>query len=710
MLRFQFRAEKPKEKPSFMRRMSTFGRGSPNRPRAALKGAAIHGILGALGHLVVHDGGPLGAACADSVRAHLENLHRTLCGGDRKLSREKFLSFLKETQGLKYVEPLESAYYTFPEFLFVWLNNEAAWRAARKIRADENPPTKPLSNYFISSSHNTYLEGNQLSSRSSAEAYTAVLTSGCRCIEIDVWNGPSTRTPSRSPNPSQNVGHRTPSRSPNPAPGIAHRRNNSSPSLPRLHPDSWKQLVSAKLGGHSRAASIGQAGNPTTPQPRTPQPRDSGTTLDPKDLNDRLSDRLSDRLLRSRDSSTSRTKIRGEPVVHHHGTMTSTVSFRDVCRAVRQSAFKTNPLPIIVSLEVGADGDQQRVMVQIMKEEWGDLLLDKPIDSCDPNERQPLLEDLCHKILIKVKRLSDDCLTEAEVERGRTLQITDIRSKPPICEELAALAIYTHSEHFEDHRSLASQTPSHIFSLSEYSFSSLAMDGEKARKMLEHNRDYFMRIYPKGSRINSSNPDPSFHWRRGAQMVAMNWQKTDEGMMLNDAMFADTNGWVLKPSGYLSDDTHIDVEAIPRKILDLRITILAGQFLPLPEVRRQSGVGVGGDRKFRPVVKVELHVEKQIKSLDYTRETAPRETDNPDWGFDAPPLEFLDVKNIVEELSFLRLRVEDRSSNFRDPLVAWACIRLDRLQQGYRCIDLFDANTRRRSPGQLLVKVEKVVR
>ena len=50
--------------------------------------------------------------------------------------------------------------------------------------------TQPLSSYFIESSHNTYLEGNQLSSRSSVLRYVEVLRTGCRSVEVDVWDGP----------------------------------------------------------------------------------------------------------------------------------------------------------------------------------------------------------------------------------------------------------------------------------------------------------------------------------------------------------------------------------------------------------------------------------------------------------------------------------------------------------------------------------------
>ncbi|KAF2734448.1 PLC-like phosphodiesterase [Polyplosphaeria fusca] len=51
----------------------------------------------------------------------------------------------------------------------------------------------PLPDYFISSSHNTYLMAHQLYGKSDAVAYEIALNTGSRCVEIDAWDNKEDR-------------------------------------------------------------------------------------------------------------------------------------------------------------------------------------------------------------------------------------------------------------------------------------------------------------------------------------------------------------------------------------------------------------------------------------------------------------------------------------------------------------------------------------
>lgn len=72
----------------------------------------------------------------------------------------------------------------------------------------------------------------------------------------------------------------------------------------------------------------------------------------------------------------------------------------------------------------------------------------------------------------------------------------------------------------------------------------------------------------------------------------------------------------------------------------------------------------------------------------------------------AEKLEFKGVPGVVEELTFVRFTIRDDEIG-KDELAAWACVRLDRLGQGYRFVHL--RNTKgAATDGALLVKIERL--
>lgn len=154
-------------------------------------------------------------------------------------------------------------------------------------------------------------------------------------------------------------------------------------------------------------------------------------------------------------TSPTQTLVKGEPRVLHGHTLTKGTTFREICYAIRDSAFVASDLPVVVSLEVHACLEQQQMMVDIIHEAWGNLLVTLPPNT-EP-EKLPILADLKRKILIKAKSapLRDaDAVGEEEVspQPSKESPVQEQPQKPAkpskVHEGLAKLAVYTRAYHF----------------------------------------------------------------------------------------------------------------------------------------------------------------------------------------------------------------------------------------------------------------------
>ncbi|KAI0144351.1 PLC-like phosphodiesterase [Xylariaceae sp. FL1272] len=639
-----------------------------------------------------------------STLPYLEQIFEKHASKDKRWHKDDIITFLHHRQADKVSDSsgdiATKDALDFSGFL-QYMTSEAANALAPPLESDFS---YPLSSYYISSSHNTYLTGNQLNSDSDADAYKNVLLRGCRCVEIDVWDGDdSDSESSESSSDEEEVKEKK-----------SIRKANTSDRLKSKIPDS----ISSRLEKTSLGRKL------TVKKPDT-KAKDISTTA--KDTPTTAQEKPAGGAPVEKTTSVPQA-VAVEPRVLHGYTLTKEVSFREVCQAIKDYAFVVSDLPVIVSLEVHCNHQQQESMVQIMNETWAGYLLEKPSGECTI---LPPPGDMRRKILVKVKYVPPDQSVaradKSEIKEKLPAEAAKSgagkKAKKPskIIQALSAFGIYTNGISFKSLDQPEASMPTHVFSVSENGVTEV--HEKNAQLLFDHNRKYMMRTYPSGMRIGSSNLDPPVFWRKGVQIVALNWQKWDEGMMLNEAMFAGTGGYVLKPDGYRGQKVititpenstketpiiaPLSTPSILHQTLTLRITALAAQDLPLPDKEDSA-------RGFKPYLKIELHTspphtllsgkeDGHAKEGEYKAKSKTQKGINPDFKSDV--LAFEGVQGVVPELAFVRFLVKDDEIG-RDDLAAWACIRLDRLRSGYRFVHLMDKRGGV-SAGVLLVRIEK---
>ncbi|XP_072764068.1 1-phosphatidylinositol 4,5-bisphosphate phosphodiesterase-like isoform X1 [Anoplolepis gracilipes] len=499
----------------------------------------------------------------------------------------------------------------------------------RYLMSDENAPVfldrldvymdmdQSLAHYYINSSHNTYLSGRQFGGRSSVEMYRQVLLAGCRCVELDCWDG------------------------------------------------------------------------------------------------------------KGEDE---------EPIITHGKAMCTDILFKDVIYAVRDTAFVTSEYPVILSFENHCSKKQQYKLAKYCDEILGDLLLKEPLKEypLDPGVPLPPPSMLKRKILIKNKRLKPEVekqelelfkqgqfVIEDEVKEDASAPptVAAVVEQQPVKEEISESVTSSSIQQQQsgsgptglgDNIELVAAQPytgsttnvhPWLSSMVNYAqpikFAGFDVAEQKnfhhnmssfaetaglnylktsAIEFVNYNKRQMSRIYPKGTRADSSNYMPQVFWNAGCQMVSLNFQTADLPMQLNQGKFEynGSSGYLLKPDFMRRADRSFDpfAESPVDGVIATQcsVQVIAGQFL--------------SDKKVGTYVEVEMYgLPTDTIRKEFRTRVVPANGLNPVYNEEP----FLFRKVVLPDLAALRFAVYDESNG---KLLGQRIVPLDGLQAGYRHIAL----------------------
>ncbi|EHH65540.1 1-phosphatidylinositol-4,5-bisphosphate phosphodiesterase beta-1, partial [Macaca fascicularis] len=384
-----------------------------------------------------------------------------------------------------------------------------------------------------------------------------------------------------------------------------------------------------------------------------------------------------------------------EPVITHGFTMTTEISFKEVIEAIAECAFKTSPFPILLSFENHVDSPKQQAkMAEYCRLIFGDALLMEPLEKYPLESGVPLPSpmELMYKILVKNKKkshkssegsgkkklseqASNTCSDsssmfepsspgagEADTESDDDDDDDDCKkssmdegtagSEAMATEEMSNLVNYIQPVKFESFE--ISKKRNKSFEMSSFvETKGLEQLTKSPVEFVEYNKMQLSRIYPKGTRVDSSNYMPQLFWNAGCQMVALNFQTMDLAMQINMGMYEynGKSGYRLKPEFMRRPDKHFDpfTEGIVDGIVanTLSVKIISGQFL--------------SDKKVGTYVEVDmfgLPVDTRRKA--FKTKTSQGNAVNPVW--EEEPIVFKKV--VLPTLACLRIAVYEEGGKF----------------------------------------------
>ncbi|XP_072030840.1 1-phosphatidylinositol 4,5-bisphosphate phosphodiesterase beta-4-like isoform X2 [Amphiura filiformis] len=571
----------------------------------------------------------------------------------------------------------------------------------RYLMSDENAPVfldrlelyqdmdQPLSHYFISSSHNTYLTGRQFGGKSSVEMYRQVLLSGCRCVELDCWDG---RSEDQEPIITHGLAmctdifvkeviqairdtafvtsdypvilsfenhctkyqqyklakycedilgefllkeplpdHLLEKGSPLPTPNKLKRKILIKNK--RLKPEVEKrQLEMIKLGTGECDIIEDEDGEDE------PESDSESDTEPPPEIKAALSAHQARVPIPTTTVSAKRPFPRQFPPMQ--GNIDAHPEFRSVMKV---GQYGSPRVPSHGMEGFGHHGDGMWMM--------------------DP-KLKPTLS-------MKISTKKGEALSQEE-EEEMIRKYRYISATTNIHPLLSSLVNYAQPVKFSGFD--VSEERNFHYQMSSFNESvGLGYIRTSCIEFVNYNKRQMSRIYPKGGRYDSSNYMPQIFWNAGCQMVALNFQTPDIGMQLNQGKFEYNGscGFLLKPDFMRRPDRTFDpfsespVDGVIAATCSVQV--ISGQFL--------------SDKKVGTYVEVDMYgLPTDTIRREHRTKTIPNNGLNPVYN-DEP---FVFRKVVLPDLAVIRIAVFEEGSK----LIGQRILPLDGLQAGYRHISL----------------------
>ncbi|KAL0336762.1 UNVERIFIED_CONTAM: Phosphoinositide phospholipase C 2 [Sesamum calycinum] len=416
--------------------------------------------------------------------------------------------------------------------------------------------------------------------------------------------------------------------------------------------------------------------------------------------------------------------------IMHGGTLTPPVKLNKCLSAIRENAFVASQYPVILTLEDHLTPDLQAKVAEMVSETFGDILV---VSTSECLLEFPSPDSLKGRVIISTKPPKEFLETKDLKEEDGSVKVHKSSEEAAWGKEISDFAATSAVKKMKGGIKAwlkVNSQKAHRVSLNEEKLEkAVVTHGTEIVRFTQRN---LMRVYPKGTRIDSSNYNPLIGWMHGAQMVAFNMQGHGRSLWLMQGLFRANGGcgYVKKPDFLLNlgpDDEVFDPKRrLPvKKTLKVKVYLGEGWNLDfhhthfdlysppdfyvkvIPQALTSGLVHISDQIQSR-VFEFGCFLDKQIGIAGVPYDSAMKRTktieDNwlPAWN------EEFEFPLTVPELALLRIEVHEFDMSDKDDFGGQTCLPVSELKTGIRAVPLHDYKGDKYKSVKLLLRFDFV--